>query len=75
MVAISWCYFQLHIAHKTAKSMPTSPASRVVIYIQLAACPYMELFYNHPSTGGCLTGFRNKPQQKQPEQLSALIPA
>ena len=53
---------------------PISPASHVVIYSQLVTFPgETEPFKDHPSTCGCLTGFRNKPQQKQPEKLSALI--
>ena len=64
----------LHI--KQLNPFPTSPASHVVIYSLLAACPVeMEPFYDHASTRGYLAGLRNKPQQKQPGQLSALIPA
>ena len=55
---------------------PTSLASCVVIYSRLAACPVeMEPFKDHPSTRGYLTSLRIKPWQKQPVQLSALIPA
>ena len=55
---------------------PTSPAICVVIYSRLAAClGEMESFKDHLSTRGCLTKLRNKPQQKQPGKLSALLPA
>ena len=54
---------------------PNSPASRVAIYGRLAAYPLeMEPFKDHPSTRGRLTGLRNKPQQKQLGQPTALIP-
>ena len=53
-----------------------SSSSRVVNYNQLSACPWeMEEFKDHPSTRGCLTSLRNKPQQKQPGQFSAPITA
>ena len=61
------CYLHLHLSHISlvAKSWSNSPASCVAIYSQLAACPVeMELFEDHPSTRGRLTGLRNKPQQK-----------
>ena len=55
--------------------MAQPPASRVAIYSRLAAYPLeMEPFKDHPSTRGRLTGLRNKPQQKQLGQPSALIP-
>ena len=47
--------FQLHITQKTATGhpCPTSPASCVVIYSQLAACPVeMEPFKHHPTLMG-----------------------
>ena len=48
-----------------------SLASRVVNYCQLSACQgEIEPFKDHLSTCGCLTNLRNKPQQKQPGQLS-----
>ena len=34
----------------------------------------MQPFEGDPSTRGRLTGLRNKPQQKQPEQLLASVP-
>ena len=53
-----------------------SSASHVVNYSQLSACQGdMEPFEGDPSTCGCVTNLRNKPQQKQPGQLSASIPA
>ena len=51
-----------------------SSASRVVNYSRLSACQGdMESFEGDPSTHGHLTSLRNKPQQKQPGQLSASI--
>ena len=48
----------------------------MVNYSQLSACQGdMEPFEGSPSTCGCLTSLRNKPQQKQPRQLSASIVA
>ena len=56
---------------------PNSSASRVVNYRWLTA--YQEdmwqPFKGDPSIRGCLTGLRNKPQQKYLGQLSAPIPA
>ena len=53
---------------------PNSSASRLVNYSQLLACQGdMEPFEGDPSTHGLLTSLRNKPQQKQPRQLSASI--
>ena len=53
-----------------------SSASRVVNYSQLSLCQGdMEPFEGNPSTRGRLTSVRNKPQQKQPRQLSASIHA
>ena len=52
---------------------PKLPATDV-IYSWLSACPgKMEPFKDYPSTHGYLTRIRNKPQQKQPGQLSAPI--
>ena len=51
---------------------PNSSASHVVNYSRLSTCHgEMEPFNDHPSTGGYLTSFRNKPQQKQLGQPSA----
>ena len=59
---------------KQLNPWPNSSASRVVNYSQLSACQgYMEPFEGDPSTRGRLTSLRNKPQQKQPRQLSASI--
>ena len=59
---------------KQLNPWPNSSSSFVVIYNWLSACPtYMELFKDHTSTHGCLTSLKNKPQQKQPAQLSASI--
>ena len=50
-------------------------ASRVVNYSQLSACQGdMQPFEGDPYTRGRLISLRNKPQQKQPGQLSASIP-
>ena len=50
---------------------PNLPTSCVVNYSRLSTYPEeMKLFKNHPSTHGCPTSLRNKPQQKQPGQLS-----
>ena len=56
---------------------PNSSDSHVVNYsqLQLSACQgEMEPFKDDPSTCGCLTSLRNKPQQKQPAQISAPMP-
>ena len=48
-----------------------SSASRVVNYSRLSPCQGdMEPFEGNPCTRGRPTGLRNKPQQKQPGQLS-----
>ena len=60
---------------KQLNPWPNSSASRVVNYSQLSACQGdMQPFEDDPYTRGCLTSLRNKPQQKQPGQLSASIP-
>ena len=60
---------------KQLNPWPNSSASRVVNYSQLSACQGdMQPFEGDPYTHGCLTNLRNKPQQKQPGQLSAPIP-
>ena len=52
-----------------------SSASRVVNYSWLSTCQGdMEPFEGDPSTCGCLTSRRTKPQQEKPGQLSASIP-
>ena len=49
--SISWCYFQLHITHEAVKSMANLPASHVVVYSQLFACPgEIQPFKDHSST-------------------------
>ena len=54
---------------------PYSSASRVVNYSQLPACQGdMQPFEGDLYTRGRLTSLRNKPQQRQPGQLSASIP-
>ena len=61
---------------KQLKTWPNLSASNAMNYSRLSACQAkMELFKDHPSTRGCLTSFRNKPQQKQPGQLSVPISA
>ena len=65
---ISWCYFHLHRLLKAAKLCPTSPAGSVV------GCPLVQGRWSHlKTTQGHLTSLKNKPQQKQPGQLSVLI--
>ena len=60
---------------KQLNPWPNSSASRVVNYSQLSTCQgVMQPFKDELDTRGCLTSLRNKPQQKQPGQLSALIP-
>ena len=59
---------------KQSNPWPNSSASRVVNYSQLSACQGdMQPFEGDPFTRGRLTSLRNKPQQKQPGQLSASI--
>ena len=59
---------------KQLNSWPNSSASHMVNYNWLSACPgEMEPFKHHQSTHGYLTSLRNKPQQKQPRQLSTVI--
>ena len=61
---------------KQLNPWPNSSASRVVNYSRLSACQgEMEPFEGDQSTRGRLTSLRNKPQQKQPRQLSASIHA
>ena len=60
---------------KQLNPWPNSSASRVVNYSWLSACQGdMQPFEGDPYTRGRLTSLRNKPQQKLPGQLSALIP-
>ena len=60
---------------KQLNPWPNSSASRVVNYSQLSACQGdMQPFEGDLYTHGHLTSLRNKPQQKQPRQLSASIP-
>ena len=59
---------------KQLNSWPNSSASHMVNYNRLSPCPgEMEPFKQHLSTHGYLTSLRNKPQQKQPGQLSTVI--
>ena len=60
---------------KQLNPWPNSSASRVVNYSRLSACQGdMQPFKGDPYIRGRLTSLRNKPQQKQPGQLSASIP-
>ena len=60
---------------KQLNPWPNSSASRVVNYSQLLACQGdIQPFEGYPCTRGRLTTLRNKPQQKQPGQLSTSIP-
>ena len=65
-----------HTYHtKKLNPWPNSSVNRVVNYSQLSACQGdMQPFEGDPYTRGRLTSLRNKPQQKQPGQLSASIP-
>ena len=59
---------------KQLNPWPNPSASRVVNYNWLSACQGdVEPFEGDLSACGCLTSFRNKPQEKQPRQLSASI--
>ena len=59
---------------KQLKPWPNQSASRVVSYKQLSACQgNTQPFEGEPSTHGHLKSLRNKPQQKQPRQLSASV--
>ena len=61
---------------KQLNPWPNSSASCVVNYSRLSACQgEMEPFEADQSTHGRLTSLRNKPQQKQPRQLSVSIHA
>ena len=54
---------------------PNSSASHVLDNSQLSACPWdIEPFEGDPSTHQSLRSLRCKPQQTQPDQLSASIP-
>ena len=65
-----WWHFSF--THHT-KLWPNSPPSLVVIYSWQSAYPgEMEPVKDHLSSHGCLTKLRNKPQKKQPGQLSEL---
>ena len=61
---------------KQLNPRPThQPVVYIVNYSQMSACQgEMELFKDDPSIRGRLTSLRNKPQLKQPGQLSAPIP-
>ena len=51
---------------KQLNPWPNSSASHVVNYSWLSVCQgEVETFENHPSTHGCLTSLRNRPQRKQ----------
>ena len=62
------------VSHKPAKSM-AKLASLSCGNLQLSVCLSRKdgtiNFKHHPSTHGLLTNLRNKPQLKQPGQLSA----
>ena len=58
---------------KQLNPWPNSLASRVVNYSQLSACQGdMQPFEGDLYTRERLTSLRNKPQQKQPRQLSSI---
>ena len=60
---------------KQLNPWPNSSASRVVNYRRLSACQGdIQPFEGDPYTRVRLTSLRNRPQQKQPGQLSASIP-
>ena len=59
---------------KQVNPWSNSSASCVVNFSQLSTCQGdMQPFEGNLSTCECLTSLRNKPQQKQPRQLSASI--
>ena len=59
---------------KQLNPWPNSSASLVMNYSWLSVYQGdVEPFEGDLNTRGCLTSLRNKPQQKQPEQLSASI--
>ena len=59
---------------KQLNPWPYLSASHVVNYSRLSACQGdVEPFEGDPSTRGHLKSLRNKPKQKQPGQLSALV--
>ena len=62
---VHWCHVYLYISHKAAKSI-SKLISQWSGELQLAVCCQgkMEPFEDHPSTCGCLTSLRNKPQKK-----------
>ena len=60
---------------KQLNPWPNVSASRVVNYSQPSACQGdMQPFEGDLYTRGRLTSLKDKPQQKQPGQLSASIP-
>ena len=74
MVSISAIFASTyHI--KQLNPLPNSSANHLVNYSWLSARQEeMEPFENWPSTSGHLTSLRNKPQQKEPGQLSLSVP-
>ena len=60
---------------KQLNPWPNSSASCVMNYSQLSVCQGdMEPFKGDLGIRGCLINLRNKPKQKQPQQLSTSIP-
>ena len=76
MASIGAIYTSTYHA-KQLNTWPNSSAGCVVSYRRLRLCQgiWSHLKVTLLSTHGCLTSFRNHPQQKQPWKLSALIPA
>ena len=75
MASISVIFTSMY-HRKQPNPWPNSSASHLVNYSRLSACQGdMKPFEGDLSTRGCLKSFRNKPQQKQPRQLSASIHA
>ena len=84
-VTAELCIFQGEMAHKEAplhsnchktklNQWSTSSTSRTVISSRVVACTSQPVASKgHPSTHGRLTGLRNKLQQKQTCQHSAVV--
>ena len=63
---VKWHQLVPFLASQTARPWPTSPASCVVIYSRLSACPgEMGSFEDHVRAHGCLANLKNMSQKKQ----------
>ena len=84
-VTAELCIFQGEMAYKEAplhsnchktwlNQWPITSTSRMVVSSRVVACISQPVAFNgDPSTRGCLTGLRNKPQQKQTCQHLAVV--